>query len=182
MRRDPFGVEPAQLPDHHGAPVVADEGGLVVAVVVEQAAQVGRQLVGAVVASPRWEGAAAVATLVGGDGPVAGIAQRGESDGARSTRARGSHGTSTTGVPSLGPAVATCSSMPLDGICSWVITDARQTWADFAAFSSWCFWMADITALPAAPMNCGRFSAAQSRLAVSDLGHCPGTSGPRSGR
>jgi hypothetical protein len=40
--RDALGVEPPHLPHHHGAPVVADEGGLLVAVVVEQPAEVGR--------------------------------------------------------------------------------------------------------------------------------------------
>ena len=86
-------MQPSHLPHHHGAPVVPDEGGLVVAVVVEQAAQVGGQVVRAVVGDlggvrssrrsragrARWRGSRRRPARRAG--------------GATSTRARGSRGT-----------------------------------------------------------------------------------------
>ena len=90
--RHPLGSETPHLPDQHGAPVVADEGRLLVAVVVEQARQVAGQLVGAVVGDLARTRAGAVAAQVGGHGPVAGVSQRAE--------------LVAPGVPELGEAVA----------------------------------------------------------------------------
>jgi len=75
----------------------------------------------------------------------------------------------TTGGPEAGPLSATWSSIPLVGIWWWAISLMAQTFADLVSFSSECFWMADMMAAPASPMNDGRFSAAQSRLAVNEL-------------
>ena len=175
--RDPLGVEAPHLPHDHGAPVVPGERRLVVAVVVEQSAQVRRQLVRPVGGHLGGGRAAAVAAQVGGEGAVPGVAQRAELVAPR--------------VPELGEAVAEdhrraivraggrdveLHAVGLDlfvrDLSHAGVTfspSPSEAWpAAFSAFSSWCFWMADMTALPAAPMNSGRFSAAQSRLEVSE--------------
>ena len=169
--RDAVGVEAPHLPDHHGPPVVADEGGPVVAVVVEQPAQVAGQVVGAVVGDLGRARAPAVAAQVRRIGAVAGVGQRAELMAPR--------------VPELREAVAQDDGgavgrprhrhVQLDPVRRHLLVrhlshgaSPSPSRAALSAFSSWCFWMADMTALPAAPMNSGRFSAAQSRLDVSD--------------
>ena len=99
--RDPLGMQPPHLPDHHGAPVVPDEGRLLVAEVVEQAAQIGREVVRAVPIDLGGAAAPPVAPQVGRDGAVPGPSERVQLMPPR--------------VPELGEAVAEDDRRPIGG-------------------------------------------------------------------
>ena len=98
-RRDALGMEPPHLPHHHGPPVVAHEGGAVVAVVIEEAGEVAGELVRPVVGDRGRVRAPAVAAQVGGVGAVARVGQRVELMAPR--------------VPELGEAMAEDDGRPV---------------------------------------------------------------------
>ena len=71
-----LGVQQRHLPHDEAAPVVADEDGPLDAQVVEQADQVTGEVGHVVVGHRLGSRAGAVAALVGGDGPEAGVGHR----------------------------------------------------------------------------------------------------------
>ena len=72
----PLGVQPGEIPHDQGAPVVADEDGVVVAGGVEQPEQVAGEVVDAVRLDVARRAGRAVAALVGSEHVVPGVGER----------------------------------------------------------------------------------------------------------